>query len=200
MCQESGWSPSWSRLWGVTWVTSSWFPLFVVATCSELGQCPWLLTRSTSRDSQTSRGLREYPGSSVLLKCSLHHWGPSHISRKIPWVVLSPTYSPLWPGRILTWASENSLFLEFSESGSVDIENGRVDTEGERQGRTNWEIRIDRYTLLELPWWLRQYRIFLQCGRPGFAPWVSKIPWRRKWQWNPVFFPGESHGQRNLVG
>ena len=31
-------------------------------------------------------------------------------------------------------------------------------------------------------------------------PWVRKIPWRRKWQPTPVFLPGESHGQRSLVG
>ena len=31
-------------------------------------------------------------------------------------------------------------------------------------------------------------------------PWVEKIPWRRAWQPTPVFLPGESHGQRNLVG
>ena len=38
-----------------------------------------------------------------------------------------------------------------------------------------------------------------QCRRPGFDPWVRKIPWRRKWQPTPVFLPGESHGQRSLV-
>ena len=27
-----------------------------------------------------------------------------------------------------------------------------------------------------------------------------KIPWRRAWQPTPIFLPGESHGQRNLVG
>ena len=27
-----------------------------------------------------------------------------------------------------------------------------------------------------------------------------KIPWRRKWQPTPVFFLGESHGQRNFAG
>src|SRR5574340_174132 len=32
----------------------------------------------------------------------------------------------------------------------------------------------------------------LQCGRPGFDPWVGKIPWRRKWQPTPEFLPGES--------
>ena len=31
-------------------------------------------------------------------------------------------------------------------------------------------------------------------------PWVLKIPWRRAWQPTPVFLPGESHGQRSLVG
>ena len=33
-----------------------------------------------------------------------------------------------------------------------------------------------------------------------FDSWVGKIPWRRKWQPTPVFLPGESHGQRSLVG
>ena len=33
---------------------------------------------------------------------------------------------------------------------------------------------------LQLPWWLRWSSICLQCGRPGFYPWVGKIPWRRE--------------------
>ena len=40
----------------------------------------------------------------------------------------------------------------------------------------------------------------MQCRRHGFDSWVGKIPWRRKWQPTPVFLPGESHGQRSLVG
>ena len=42
-----------------------------------------------------------------------------------------------------------------------------------------------------------------QCKRHeryGFHPWVWKIPWRRAWQLTPVFLPGESHGQRSLMG
>ena len=42
-----------------------------------------------------------------------------------------------------------------------------------------------------------------QCRRyerRGFNSWVRKIPWRRARQPTPVFFPGESHGQRSLVG
>ena len=34
----------------------------------------------------------------------------------------------------------------------------------------------------------------------GFDPWIGKIPWRRAWQPTPVFLPGESHGQRSVVG
>ena len=51
-----------------------------------------------------------------------------------------------------------------------------------------------------LPWWLRQWRICLQCGRPGFDPWAGKIPCRREGLLTPVFLPGESHGQRSLMG
>ena len=33
-----------------------------------------------------------------------------------------------------------------------------------------------------------------KCKRPGFEPWVGKIPWRRAQQPTPVFSPGKSHG------
>ena len=33
-----------------------------------------------------------------------------------------------------------------------------------------------------------------------FDPWDGKIPWKREWQWTPVYLPGEVHGQRSLVG
>ena len=33
----------------------------------------------------------------------------------------------------------------------------------------------------------------------GFDPWVGKIPWKRKWQPAPVFWPGKFHGQRSLA-
>ena len=40
----------------------------------------------------------------------------------------------------------------------------------------------------------RRYR------RLGFALWVNKIPWRRKWHSTPVFLSEKSHGQRSLSG
>ena len=51
-----------------------------------------------------------------------------------------------------------------------------------------------------LSWWLRWWGVCLQCGRPGFDPWVGKIPSRSKWQPNPVLLPGEFHGWRSLEG
>ena len=49
----------------------------------------------------------------------------------------------------------------------------------------------------------QRQRICLQCKtrrRYRFDPWAKKIPWRRAWQIIPVFLPGESRGQRSLVG
>ena len=55
----------------------------------------------------------------------------------------------------------------------------------------------------ELPRWhsckesICQHR---RLRRSMFDSWVNKIPWRRKWQLNPVFLPRKFHGQRSLAG
>ena len=36
--------------------------------------------------------------------------------------------------------------------------------------------------------------------RRRFTLWVGKMSWSRKWQPTPVFWPGESHGQRRPAG
>ena len=54
-----------------------------------------------------------------------------------------------------------------------------------------------------LPWWLSGKESASSAGVTGDAdsiPRVRKTPWRSTWQPTPVFLPGESHGQRNLVG
>ena len=56
------------------------------------------------------------------------------------------------------------------------------------------------WTYLSRVFWLRQLSVWLQSRRPGFDPWVGKIPWRGKWQPIPVFLPGKSHGQWSMVG
>ena len=49
-------------------------------------------------------------------------------------------------------------------------------------------------SILGLPSWLSWKRIHLQCWRPGFDPWVGKIPWRRERLPTPVLWPREFHG------
>ena len=56
--------------------------------------------------------------------------------------------------------------------------------------KRSWFIRP-----LQFHWW----SVCLQCGRPGFDPWVRKIPWRRKWQPTLVLLTRKSHGRRSLV-
>ena len=43
-------------------------------------------------------------------------------------------------------------------------------------------------------------RVCLQCGSPGFNPWIGKTPQKRKWQSTPVFLSGRFRGQRSPVG
>ena len=80
---------------------------------------------------------------------------------------------------------------------------------------TMWEALIKGYVYLNF--WLNQMSLYIGCfpgasavknllcqclqyRRPGFDPWVRKIPWKREWQPTPVFLPGKSQGQRSLVG
>ena len=56
--------------------------------------------------------------------------------------------------------------------------------------------------ILGLPRWSSGKESFCQCRRPrrhGLNHWVMQIPGSREWQPIPVFLPGKSHGQRNLV-
>ena len=62
-----------------------------------------------------------------------------------------------------------------------------------------WQARAER------PLKLKDGCLSSSCSaalikRCSFDPWVREIPWRRKWQLTPGFWPGKSHGQRSLVG
>ena len=58
-------------------------------------------------------------------------------------------------------------------------------------------------------WWYGKHLKCLDVFRSEQVNYLSSsictlsrgnIPWRRKWQLTPVFLPGESQGQRSLVG
>ena len=50
------------------------------------------------------------------------------------------------------------------------------------------------------PWAFSAFYCFKNLPATAEDLWVSKIPWRRKWQPTPVFLFGKAHGQRSLAG
>ena len=102
------------------------------------------------------------------------------------------TVSWLWTYRRLAFIS---LSCPFCTMFTLRWSEGRASWNGERGVPLSCVILLNR-----LLWWLRQQRICLQCGRPGFCPWVGKISWRREWLPTPVSLPGEFQGQRILEG
>ena len=66
---------------------------------------------------------------------------------------------------------------------------------GERLTKESSLAEITAFTEpLGLPLWLSWWRSHLQCRRPGFDPWVGKIPWRSQRLPTLVLWPGEFHG------
>ena len=66
-----------------------------------------------------------------------------------------------------------------------------------------WPSTMTCFSAAGRPRWISGERTRLQRRRHrrrGFDPCVGKIPWRRAWRPPPVLPPGESHGQRSLVG
>ena len=50
------------------------------------------------------------------------------------------------------------------------------------------------------PRWFSGKEATCNAGDMGSIPVLGRFPWRRAWQPTPAFLPGESHGQRSLVG
>ena len=82
-------------------------------------------------------------------------------------------------------------FLQWEEPRSERLRNSPKVTQLKRLG-----VRIPRMYPLDV-WGFPGKESACQCRRhktQEFAPWVKKIPWRRKWQPTPVFLPGKSRG------
>ena len=60
------------------------------------------------------------------------------------------------------------------------------------------ELQQSTWFSMRLPRWPSGKESACQRRRLGLHPQVGKIPWRRKWQLTPVFWPGKFHGQRSL--
>ena len=54
-------------------------------------------------------------------------------------------------------------------------------------------------SLIQLYGLVHVFTLYLPAmWRPGFNPWVGKLPWRSEWQLTLVFLPGEFRTKRNL--
>ena len=106
--------------------------------------------------------------------------------------------------RGVVWIS--ALITPSPGVGTIDPRGGKAVegcTSGDPCEGTGSPLSDADHSVTRLPACLSGQESAWQCKRRrrcGFAPWVGKIPWRRKWQPTPVFLPGESHAQRSLVG
>ena len=82
-------------------------------------------------------------------------------------------------------------------------ESGRLQSMGSQRIRHDWvtSLLMVNERVFQVAQWVKNLPTNAGHVRDnGFNPWVTKIPWRRKWQLTPVFLPGEFHGERSLVG
>ena len=81
----------------------------------------------------------------------------------------------------------------------------RLQSMGLRRVRLDWVTKhthTHTHEWIILTWRTGSWpppRGFNPCSS-GFNPWVGKIPWRREWQYTPVFLPGESPWTEELGG
>ena len=60
--------------------------------------------------------------------------------------------------------------------------------------KIQWMWQFDLWFLYLFPCGSAGKESACKCRRPGFDPWVGKIPWRKERLPTPVFRPGEPHG------
>ena len=96
--------------------------------------------------------------------------------------------APAWP------PSASCVFLGVAAFPSWDLYP-------ERCWRRRGVLRVERHQPAGggLPWCSDSKESACSAGDP-VPSLYGKVPWRRAWQPTPVFVPGESHGQRSLVG
>ena len=110
---------------------------------------------------------------------------------------LSYTHSATWGSSQSQWNLPCGLLLALKGGG------GRCWTQPSSQLNLDREVSGGSSLALGFPGGASGKEPASQCRRHKrlrFNPWVRKIPWRRPWQPTPVFLPGESHGQRSMVG
>ena len=105
---------------------------------------------------------------------------------------------------LLLCISETNIILQVNYISMKNFKNGKNFKKGSGHLPTLTAKNYTQPSLrLWVPRWLSGWRISLPCRRHrrcGFDPWTGKIPWKRKWQFTPVFLPEKCHGHRSLSG
>ena len=140
-----------------------------------------------------SHGQRSLAGySSWGSKRARHNWVSTH------------THDLTWAGLPELWNLKRNP--ETWVIGAELVNGSVLETEDTGCSSTNSCSCLDStlpLTFYQLPRWLSGNEYPCHCRRHKryqFHPWVGKIPRRRAWQLTPVFFLGESYGQKSLVG
>ena len=163
------------------------------------------------------------PTSLFPLWCCQHVFSPSVCCCPSSLTLISPQHSTLTLTRPTDWPSPLSI-PALTCLRPVQFQQPRKRSRGGQSGCeleivlgatgkcciwspstvTSWRKLYNRLvgisSFSRLPWWLSGKESSCQCRRHGFDPWIEMIAWRREWRTTPVFLPGESHGQRSLLG
>ena len=150
----------------------------------------------------------------ISLRRRQWHPTPVLLPGKIPWTEEPGRLQSTWSQRVgHDWVTSLSLFTNFHAlekelaTHSTVLawripgkeEPGGLPSTGSHRVGHDWSD-LAAAAAAATYHWLSGKESACQCRRHKFGLWVRKIPWRRKWQLTPVFFPGKSHGQRILVG
>ena len=135
------------------------------------------------------------PGFSIhgILQARTLEWVAISFSNAWKWKVKVKSLSPVWLSNpmdcSLPGSSIHGIFrATVLEWGAIAFSQGKW------LGRSNVRASLVARRVKCLP-----------AVRPGFDPWVRKIPRRRKWQaqemtTHSILLPGKSQGQRSLIG
>ena len=126
-------------------------------------------------------------------------WVAYHLSRESSQPRYPTKVSCSAGGFFTSWATREAQLpmintqLKCNKISYIIPQPRRTKNKGNSKNNNYWSM------IIGIPWWLSQWNVYPQFGRPGFYPWVGKIPWRRKWQATPVPLPRKLHGWQSLV-
>ena len=130
------------------------------------------------------------------------------------WIQWTPEARIQWTWKARIQWTREARIQWIQEARSQWIQEARIHWIQEARGASFWRLLENSHKAV-----LRKRILIRRCVLPRphsdkesafqcrrlriwhrFDSWVRKIPWSRKRQPTPVVLPGESHGQRSLVG